>query len=149
MGSSTGATWPRGPNSIRIRGLACQRPRRRTAVRPPKRRLTWPSSRFINNAERQTGQDLAALVLICAGDAVAGLRPAADIDGLAGDEARLVAAQKRDHARDVLRLADALQRNLRGRADLEGLEVDAHPFGGGASHPRLAEPRRDRVDVDV
>src|SRR5438874_11255567 len=98
MGSSTGATWPRGPNSIRIRGLACQRPRRRTAVRPPKRRLTWPSSRFINNAERGTGQDLAALVLICAGDVgeyvremwVPGLRPAADIDGLAGDEARLV-----------------------------------------------------------
>src|SRR2546427_355537 len=39
--------WTPCPNSIRIRGLGRHRPRRRTAVRLPKRRLTCPSSRLI------------------------------------------------------------------------------------------------------
>src|SRR5712691_12365711 len=77
------------------------------------------------------------------------LRPSPHVNRLARDEAGLVAAQEGDHARDVLRLADAPQWYLRGCTQLERLVVHPHPFGGGARHARLHEPWSHRVDVDV
>src|SRR5260370_39006892 len=77
------------------------------------------------------------------------LRPSAHVNRLARNEAGLVAAQEGDHARDVLRLADAAQRYLRGCAQLEGLVVHSHAFGGGAGHARPHEPWSHRVDADV
>jgi len=47
MGSPEAASCSSRPNSRRIRGLGRHRLRRRTTVRPPLRRLAWPSSRFM------------------------------------------------------------------------------------------------------
>src|SRR5438874_8283594 len=80
---------------------------------------------------------------------VLSLRTSADVDGLSRYEAGLVAAEKRDHVRYVLRLPDPAERDLRGGADLEGLKVDAHPLRGRARHARLHKSRGDSVDVDV
>src|SRR5207245_1360534 len=44
------------------------------------------------------------------------LRPAPDVDRLTGNEAGFVATEEGDHTRDVLRLPDPAQRDLRRRA---------------------------------
>src|SRR6267143_330089 len=77
------------------------------------------------------------------------LWPPTHVNRLPRHETGLVAAQKRDHVGDVLWLADAAERDLRGGAQLEGLEVDAHALCGRACHARLHESRRHRVHVDV
>src|SRR5581483_7644456 len=75
------------------------------------------------------------------------LGAASYVQGLAAYVARLFAAQEGDRVRDVLRLADPLQRHLRGRTQLERLEVDPHPLRRLSRHPSLHEPRRDRIHV--
>ena len=75
----------------------------------------------------------------------AGLEAAAvDVDDLAGDVARVVRAEERDHVRDVRRLADPLEGGaLRGHL-LEVLEVDAEPLRGLLRHRRRDEARARR-----
>ena len=71
-------------------------------------------------------------------------RAAADVDHLAGDVRRVVRAEERDHAGDVLRLADAPKRRLLGDGRLEVLEGDADPLGGLRGHRRRDEARARR-----
>src|SRR5258708_5015493 len=54
------------------------------------------------------------------------LRPTPDVDRLAGDKARLIAAKEGDDIGDVLRLPHPTERDLRRRTNLEGIEVDPH-----------------------
>src|SRR5207253_1795872 len=61
------------------------------------------------------------------------------VQGLAADEAGLLAGQVGDRCRDVFRLADPLDRDLRRGALLELLELHAHPLRGLPRHRRLDE----------
>src|SRR5690349_2756768 len=71
------------------------------------------------------------------------------IERLTGHEARLLAAQKADHAGDVLRPTGAPQRGAFRGGLLERIVVGAGAFGDRAGHARLDEAGRDRIDVDV
>src|SRR6185437_4792772 len=70
------------------------------------------------------------------------LRAAADVDDLAAHVRCVVRAEERDHARDVLRLPDLLQRRLLRGVLLEIVEVDADALGGLARHRSRDEARR-------
>src|SRR5258708_29202001 len=77
------------------------------------------------------------------------LRPTPDVDRLAGDKARLIAAKKGDDIGNVLRLSHATERDLRRRSNLEGLEVDPHTLRSGSPHAGFYEAWAHDVDVDV
>src|ERR1044071_9191251 len=62
------------------------------------------------------------------------LRTPADVDDLAAHVRRVVRAEERDHACDVLRLPDLLERRLLGRVLLEVVEVDADALRRLARH---------------
>src|SRR5687768_4016005 len=74
------------------------------------------------------------------------LRSAGDVDDLAGHESGALAHKERRGVRDVVRGADARDRDgLRGTV-LEVLERDAHALGGRRGHLGGDEAGRDRVD---
>src|SRR4029077_8956455 len=76
-------------------------------------------------------------------------RSAGRVDRLPGHEAGVVAAEEGDHAGNVLRLADAPQRDPFGGGLFQIRVVNPGAFGDRLRHPRLDEPGCDRVDVDV
>src|SRR6478752_4179963 len=76
------------------------------------------------------------------------LRPAGDVDDLAGDEAGLLAHEEGRRGGDVLGLADAGDGDLLGRPLEELLEGDAHALGGLARHVGGDEAGGDRVGGD-
>src|SRR5215212_4561231 len=85
--------------------------------------------------------------------------PAGHVDDLAVDEVRPWRAEQEDRARGLLRRARAAERDehrahaaqLLGDAELDLLAVDLHDVlvGLRRGEPRLDEPERDRVAVDL
>src|SRR6478735_6726872 len=76
------------------------------------------------------------------------LGSAIDVERLAGDVRRLVAAQERSRGGDVLGGPDPLDRVGLGSGGAEVLHADSDPARGVVGHLGRDEARRDRVDVD-
>ena len=76
------------------------------------------------------------------------LGPAVDVQGLAGDVRRLVAAQERRGSSDVLGVTDTLDRVGLGVHLPELLDVELEPTRGVVGHLGGDETRSDRVHVD-